>query len=285
MNHLIKLNNSLSRKFIISIFTYFSILSSTCLSYNNDDKNLQKRNIFNKREPLKNDTSLDTTDKSVKNMLNEISTLLSENQIALIVVGVVFFILVAFYFYARRKHKEGRNTIIFTTTLIIVDLILDFAFLTKNILRPDGRYLLIPSLVALALPAGVNLLLASAIIINQSRNSDNWKFKIWLHKHTGFASAMTILSMLNIEALRILNSNFLDKEIFSAKFDQKALKLIIIGGLINIFIADIPQLVILIIYQHVGDELELIPFLTLVSSLIILLSDFINRIYEFVSLE
>ncbi|CAJ0879430.1 14323_t:CDS:2 [Entrophospora sp. SA101] len=209
MNNLIKLNNSLSRKFIISIFTYFSILSSTCLSYNNDDKNLQKSNIFNKREPLKNDTASDTINKDVKNMLNEILTLLSENKIGLIVVGVVFFILVVFYFYARRKHKEGRNTIIFTTTLIIVDLILDFAFFKNNILRPDGRYLLIP-------------------------------------RHTGFASTMTILSMLNIEALRILNSNFLDKEIFSAKFDQKALKLIIIGGLINIFIADIPQLVILV---------------------------------------
>ncbi|CAH1767997.1 3795_t:CDS:2, partial [Entrophospora sp. SA101] len=192
--------------------------------------NLQKSNIFNKREPLKNDTASDTINKDVKNMLNEILTLLSENKIGLIVVGVVFFILVVFYFYARRKHKEGRNTIIFTTTLIIVDLILDFAFFKNNILRPD---------------AGVNLLLASTIIINQSRNSDNWKFKIWLHRHTGFASTMTILSMLNIEALRILNSNFLDKEIFSANFNRKALKLIIIGGLINMFIEDIPQLVIL----------------------------------------
>ncbi|CAJ0827534.1 4452_t:CDS:2 [Entrophospora sp. SA101] len=272
MNNLIKLNNSLSRKFIISIFTYFSILFSTCLSYNNDDKNLQKSNIFNKREPLKNDTASDTSNNYMNDMLNETSTLLLENKITLIVVGAVFFILVIFYFYARGKHKEGRNTIIFTTTLIIVDLILDLAFLTNNILRPDGRYLLIPSLVALALPAGVNLLLALTIIINQSRKKNNLEFKAWLRSHTGFASAMTILSMLNIEALRILNSNFLDKEIFSANFNRKALKLIIIGGLINMFIEDIPQLVILIIYKHGRNELEFIPFLTLVSSSILLLT-------------
>ncbi|CAH1767256.1 12740_t:CDS:2, partial [Entrophospora sp. SA101] len=208
--------------------------------------NLQKSNIFNKREPLKNDTASDTSNNYMNDMLNETSTLLLENKITLIVVGAVFFILVIFYFYARGKHKEGRNTIIFTTTLIIVDLILDLAFLTNNILRPDGRYLLIPSLVALALPAGVNLLLALTIIINQSRKKNNLEFKAWLRSHTGFASAMTILSMLNIEALRILNSNFLDKEIFSANFNRKALKLIIIGGLINMFIEDIPQLVILV---------------------------------------
>ncbi|CAJ0911892.1 14947_t:CDS:2, partial [Entrophospora sp. SA101] len=125
--------------------------------------------------------------------------------------------------------------------------------------------------------------LAFYIIYQQSVSSNNKEFERWLRKYKRFAGAMTVLSMVHIEVLRLLNSKFLGLEIFKARFDHGAVKKIFIGGLFNLIIEDIPQLVIAALYQQKTQSREVIPILTIISGVIMLLNDLISRIYELIT--
>nr|CAG8650100.1 5157_t:CDS:2 [Entrophospora candida] len=262
---MIKLNyNSISKKIIILITSYFLILITTCLSY--------EKNIINKREPSKDN-----------DIIQRIISFVKDNLTIIIAGAAVIFVLVIIYIYARIKYKKGRNTIVFTLALIVTNLGLDITFILKNILTDDGRFLLIPSLVALCLPFGFNLALAFYIISQQSVSSNNEEFARWLRKYRRFAGAMTVLSMVHIEVLRLLNSKFLGLEIFKARFDRGAVKKIFMGGLFNLIIEDIPQLVIVALYQQKTQSREVVPILTIISGVIMLLNDLISRIYELIT--
>jgi len=72
----------------------------------------------------------------------------------------------------------------------------------------------------------------------------NFKFKDWYKDNSKLAAIITLLSSGNVELLHLLDSNFANFEIFSAPFSTKALYWIFYGGILNIFIEDIPQLII-----------------------------------------
>jgi hypothetical protein len=73
------------------------------------------------------------------------------------------------------------------------------------------------------------------------------EFFHWFTKNLRFASIFTILSGANIEILSILESNLAGLKIFQAPFSNSAQSIIFWGGLANIIIEDIPQVVIQVI--------------------------------------
>jgi len=137
MNNLINYN-SISRKLIVLIFTYFSILTFTCLSYDTNDRNLKKRtkllenvSIVSKRGPSQDNQDLPKSIRkenffffnsivyhsvNIWNSRNNffaslylfLVKLLEENQTVLIGGAVGIVIVVMFYIYARIKYRRVR---------------------------------------------------------------------------------------------------------------------------------------------------------------------------------
>ncbi|CAG8678414.1 636_t:CDS:2, partial [Scutellospora calospora] len=75
-------------------------------------------------------------------------------------------------------------------------------------------------------------------------------------------------------------SDFADAQLFKCKFSSSALKTIVIVGLINLIIEDIPQFIIQILYKANTTGFSVIPFISLVLSSLVLLSTIISRLYD-----
>ncbi|CAG8777904.1 24765_t:CDS:2, partial [Racocetra persica] len=90
----------------------------------------------------------------------------------------------------------------------------------------------------------------------------------------------TLLAASDIEALKILQSNLAGFRFFQAPFSQTALTRIFWTATLNIFIEDIPRVVIQTIYFIYTVQYDLIPLLSLLSSCITLLVNIIGRVYE-----
>ncbi|CAB5352841.1 hypothetical protein RhiirA5_406343 [Rhizophagus irregularis] len=204
------------------------------------------------------------------------------NPILIIAAGGIIAFLIIFYIVARCKCPKGRSTVIFVTALIIFDFCLDVAFLIKSV--GEVPYLYLPSLLILLIAAGFNMLFAFIIMLQQTLSKKNEEFKGWLHRHSTMAATFTLLSVLHVEILKMLSSNLLYLDCFNAPFNSLARKWLFAAGLFNVFIKDIPQFIILILYfKGVGPDFTFIALLTLIISFIILLSSAINRIYDLIS--
>jgi hypothetical protein len=155
--------------------------------------------------------------------------------------------------------------IVFKVSLIVLDTANDILFITKqkNDLVLNGlfvpRYLFptiffllnlimififvwICSLLFVCFPFFINTCLAFKIFTFEIRG--NSKFEVWYKDNSKLAGIITLFSSGNVELLHLLNSKYAGLEIFDAPFSPRALYLILWGGIINMFIEDIPQLLI-----------------------------------------
>ncbi|KAG9295830.1 hypothetical protein G9A89_009059 [Geosiphon pyriformis] len=197
-------------------------------------------------------------------------------RIKLIVVGVLLLALIIIFFWARWKFPEGKNFIIFGQTLLFVDLGLDIAFILRN--GKDIPILFIPSLVILISSVTFNSALAVYILSYEIRK--NPECHQWFRNYTKPASLLTILASADIEALNLFSSRFAGLKIFEAPFSKYIQKLIFWGSFCNLFIEDIPQLIIQIFYYQSSVAYDNIPFLTLITSSISVICNLIGRGYD-----
>ncbi len=98
------------------------------------------------------------------------------------------------------------------------------------------------SIVFIIFPILINTCLAFNIFIFEIK--ENPKFSDWFKKNTKLAAIITLFSSGSIELLHLLDSNFAGFALFSAPFSSKALYWIFWGGILNILIEDLPQLII-----------------------------------------
>ncbi|CAG8463671.1 8896_t:CDS:2, partial [Paraglomus occultum] len=91
-----------------------------------------------------------------------------------------------------------------------------------------------------------------------SKLSKNAKFQEWFSQNVKITSVLTLLASADVEAITFLGSKFA----------------------VNLFIEDIPQLVIQILYRHLTVSYDIIPFLSLIMSSIILTSNIIGHVYD-----
>jgi len=77
----------------------------------------------------------------------------------------------------------------------------------------------------------------------------NFEFKKWFNKNSKLAAIITLFGSGNVEMLHLLDSKFANLKIFSAPFSTKALYWIFCGGILNIFVEDLPQLLIQVTYE------------------------------------
>ncbi|CAG8727160.1 8645_t:CDS:2, partial [Cetraspora pellucida] len=112
-------------------------------------------------------------------------------------------------------------------------------------------------------------------IIFSERSRD---FIKWFSNYGKATTSFALLAGANIDVLLILKSRLGKLNIFNAPFSDKSLKLIFGGSCIDIFLADIPQLIIQIFYIRFSVEPEIIPFFVLIASGLSILSSVVSKL-------
>ena len=102
------------------------------------------------------------------------------------------------------------------------------------------------SLLLLAIPITFNFIIAFLIFVREQ--DYNEQFLNWLMKNSKVAALFSILAAADIEALTVLYSNVAGLSAFSAKFSEKALSIIFWGSTLNMFMEDLPQLIVQVHY-------------------------------------
>ncbi|CAG8621603.1 756_t:CDS:2, partial [Cetraspora pellucida] len=201
--------------------------------------------------------------------------LFEKYKIKLVGLFVALCLFIVLFLGAQRKEPNGQNFAILQLGLIVFDLAIHLLFVINN--SKDIPWLFIPSVVFLVVPVVLNTLIAFWIIMEENSNP---RFFAWFNKNGKVASIFTLLAASDIEALTILRSNVAGFRFFQAPFSKIALSRIFWTASLNIFLEDIPRVVIQAIYFNYTVQYDLIPLLTLVSSCITLLVNLIGRTYE-----
>ncbi|CAB5330967.1 unnamed protein product [Rhizophagus irregularis] len=188
---------------------------------------------------------------------------------------LIIILLVIFYFLANKRERKGHNIVIFKFSLYIFDFVFDTLFIINN--ANDVKRLYIPSLIFYTVPIGLNM--ASTFFIMAKENTRN-EFLSWFTENSKLASIFTILAGIDIEILSILHSNLAGFGYFQAPFSDSAKTIISWIAFINIFIEDIPQFIIQILFKMRSLTYDIIPIIALISSAITLNFSIISRSHQ-----
>ncbi|CAI2183652.1 9994_t:CDS:2, partial [Funneliformis geosporum] len=152
-------------------------------------------------------------------------------------LGVV--ILGAVYYMARLKNT-GQNFVI-KVTLMLVDLILDIAFVVTS--GKDVSWLYWPRLFPLPCdPLCINSLIIIILLISEINENEN--FHILFRSYSKPAALLTILAATDVETITLMSSKLFGFQIFSAQFSTKVEIWTFWAGFYNLFIEDASQLII-----------------------------------------
>ena len=98
------------------------------------------------------------------------------------------------------------------------------------------------SIAFLIVPIAFNSVLAFSVLMTEL--SKNAKFQEWFSRNVRIVSVLTLLAGADVEAITILGSKFAGWQMFSAPLSKTALNYVFWGSTLNLFIEDIPQLII-----------------------------------------
>ncbi|RGB24709.1 hypothetical protein C1646_821452 [Rhizophagus diaphanus] len=177
----------------------------------------------------------------------------------------------------RRKAQNAERTpyniaAILQLGLIVFDFVMDILFASKK--APEVTNLYIPNTIILTLSLTINFILALYIIKNEK--SLNKDFAKWSNSQKTVISIFALISSADIEALNILQSF----GFFKTDFSEQTTGKIFWGACLDIFIEDIPQLIIQILYFRSVLYYDVISLLTLASSSLTLTVHIIGRFYQ-----
>ncbi|RGB26709.1 hypothetical protein C1646_720399 [Rhizophagus diaphanus] len=118
------------------------------------------------------------------------------------------------------------------------------------------------------------------VIIMLKEIKKNRHFYEWFKNNADVASLFTVLSGTNLEMLNMLSSQVAGIMIFNAPISKETQFYIFWGCFIGLFIDDIPRFIIQVFYRKLVVNYDIIPFLTLLTSSIILANNIISKIYH-----
>ncbi|GES95622.1 hypothetical protein GLOIN_2v1560119 [Rhizophagus clarus] len=156
--------------------------------------------------------------------------------------------------------------------LIVFDFVMDVLFASKKV--PEVASLYIPNTIILILSLTINFILALYIINNEK--SSNHDFEKWLNAKKMIISIFILISSADIETLNILQSF----GFFKSEFSDQTTRKIFWGACLDIFIEDIPQVIIQILYFRSVLNYDVISLLALASSCLTLTVHIIGRSYQ-----
>ncbi|CAG8623968.1 1287_t:CDS:10 [Paraglomus occultum] len=193
----------------------------------------------------------------------------------LLILFLALLVVLVLFILARIRNNEGHNWAIIQIALIILDTTLDILFLADH--GRDIHSLYLPSVIFLVVPIGFNAI--SAFLIFNYEHEHNSSFLKWSNRNVKLAPTFTVLAGADIEMLNVLASGLAGLNLFSAPFSRRALRWIFWVSTVNVIIEDIPQVIIQIIYKTRTVSYDIVPFLTLITSCVVLLVNLLGKVY------
>ncbi|RUS26365.1 hypothetical protein BC938DRAFT_470867 [Jimgerdemannia flammicorona] len=120
------------------------------------------------------------------------------------------------------------------------------------------------------------------LVITLREASNNANFMKWFRENPQITSIFTILAATDVETLRVLDSQIGGLKIvgFNATFSIEAIKVMFIAGTLGFIFRDIPQFTIMIFYKMHNLHYTIIPFLTLITSGILVVVNLVDRLFR-----
>ncbi|CAG8513259.1 15619_t:CDS:10 [Dentiscutata heterogama] len=205
----------------------------------------------------------------------------------LICIIVGFVLLCALWYLAHLKHYKDEVAkeriqqfavfnflVTIVPMLILIDLVLDVLFITFH--GKDEKWILPFSIIFLAVPIGFSAIFTS-IIINRELK-ENEQYRKWWMKHSCIAKVLTLLSVIDSEALNVASSHAFIVSL-NASYSREAYYRIFYASVFVMVIEDVPQFILLVIYQKVTIIPAILPIITLSSCIILIIVRVISTIY------
>ncbi|PKY50367.1 hypothetical protein RhiirA4_466824 [Rhizophagus irregularis] len=152
----------------------------------------------------------------------------------------------------------------------------DLAFVLLKV--NNTPHLKISTMVFFILPIVINILFAINIFVSEM--ATNPSFSKWVKESLALSSMCTLFSAIDIQILNTLSSDLFGLKIFSIPLTQRSKKIMLWGSIINIFIEDVPQIIIQGLYYNSVITYDLIPSLAIASGGLIILNKLILRSYH-----
>ncbi|GES93450.1 hypothetical protein GLOIN_2v1871822 [Rhizophagus clarus] len=174
-------------------------------------------------------------------------------------------------------HKEGDNRIVFKVALIIVDAAIDITFVI--VVKDDLHKLFIPSIVFLTVPFILNTLFTFYIFFYET--SKHPKMKKWFNDNVKLIAIIAVFSLEDVKLLHIFDSKFGKFNFCSIKFSKLSVDIITWGGFLIIFLEDLPQLIIQILYaMNFTTSYKIIAFFAFITNIVVLLVSVVEYSYH-----
>ncbi|CAG8563240.1 2495_t:CDS:10, partial [Diversispora eburnea] len=215
------------------------------------------------------------TERSVKSIIDDLNEMIRNKKITAISLFPITKYLDENYGFIQKQNLWKEYWLRFTGAIIAFGVLLIlFAIAWKKDKKREGRNLAVLQLGLIIFDFVMDTLF---VVFNENKKP---KFMKWFIQYGRVVSIFTVLSGADIEALSILYSTLAGFEIFNAPFSNKGKSLIFWGSWLNIFVEDIPQVIIQILYRTSVVRYDAIPLLTLISSSLNLLINIIGRLYQ-----
>ncbi|PKY21763.1 hypothetical protein RhiirB3_525269 [Rhizophagus irregularis] len=198
-----------------------------------------------------------------------------QNMLLLILVGCFVIIVGILYIFANIRDGKARNIAVPQFALILSDFSLDLLFIVTH--SKDIPFLFIPSLIFSIFPCTFNLFWSIYIVIIEAMHNE--KFLLWFKLNNAIASTFTVLASTEVEVLSILNSRAGGFKVLQAPWSNWADRMIFMGSAIGFVIEDVPQFIIQVIYKLNTASYSIIPFLTLVTSSLVIFHAIVGKVY------
>ncbi|RIA95824.1 hypothetical protein C1645_756448 [Glomus cerebriforme] len=193
----------------------------------------------------------------------------------LILAGCLVIIVGILYISANKRDEEARNIAIPQFALILSDFSLDLIFIVTH--SKDIPFLFIPSLIFSIFPSTFNFFWSVYIIIIETMQNEN--FLHWFQLNNAVASTFTVLASTEVEVLSLLNSRAGGFKVLQAPWSSWADRMIFMGSAVGFVIEDVPQFIIQVIYKLNTASYSIIPFLTLLTSSLVILHAIVGKLY------
>ncbi|CAG8460333.1 19691_t:CDS:2 [Gigaspora margarita] len=190
-----------------------------------------------------------------------------------IILLVAIILCLTLFIGARYKSPESQNFIILQFGITIFRIVTTTVFVFTD--ARTVQNLFIPGVIFLMLPIAFNLTLAFSILFSEH----NKEFTDWFAHHGRIATTVALISGAYIDMLLILKSHLLKLKVFDAPLSNKSLTIIFWGACTDIFLGDIPQLIIQIIYIYYTIEYDITALFTIIASGLSTLSNVLSKLF------
>ncbi|GBC03646.1 hypothetical protein RclHR1_05230008 [Rhizophagus clarus] len=198
--------------------------------------------------------------------------------VILFIVGILLFALLCFI--EQRRNPKAETTSVFKFFIGFISYTLFVIFTIRYSKAVTGLFP--TSITIVILSASLKETVSLFLIIRELTSS--YEFRGWFMKHHLITILFTLLSIVDVYSVMVLTSKIGGRQNLNAPFAKRTRTWIFWVGLFALIKKEIPQFIILLIYHQKTLKLDLVPFLTLLITSIVLAFNAVWRLNQLINL-